>query len=666
MGRLRAERGVVAGETTIRLDSRILLNLELSWIPSPNSKQVEYAFRSLVGIGSTKELRLLVQQGAFVKLLRLNKGRGPAKHGIALGTAVVLLGLSISAATAAGPSAEADGSALTATGALVGDGGLDLNTGECKAEIPGGNPDGAANGGPCGEGLNTQENIDAVSQEAKADANNARCAAFAAGDNNDMYGTQNPEPQYVHPKSDDQACATASAGPIDLTGLATIKLQDIIENGLAGISTGTILDGIVGPLGQAVLTAAQAINPNLLTNIDDALAQLVVPITNAADVSLNTGAIEAAAAAQPSAARGNSRVASVELQVELGGGAATVHAPFTGPNDLDTPPNTKLLSGSPDDLAAALLDGINATLVQSLNGALSGVTAVTIPIRDALVDTILPQLQDALLAPIEDGLEPLVKGTVNKQVDARNSNTEVSYTSTGTKEIEVTGLELVLFGGANQVPEIVPGGGATQTLKIARVHAGPVVAGDNNNGGNPGLQIVKTEKVNGDDEAEWTIRVHNPLNHAVDNVFVKDFYPHEIDESDVKVSSISQGSFNKNTGVWTVGTVQAGATETLRIRADVDEDDLNDGIENAVCVNRTHKPNHIQKNDNFRDDTDGCDTSTSKNDDDDNGDDDDDDSPKSISSGMGAGGDLSAVVLAGMTAMAAMGGSAARRRRIQI
>ena len=166
--------------------------------------------------------------------------------GITLAAVGALIGMSMTAAAASEPSAEADASALTATGALVGDGGLDLNTGECKAEIPGGNPDGAANGGPCGEGLDTQENIDAVSQEAKAGANNTGCAAFAAGDNNDMYGTQNPEPQYVHPKAADQACATASAGPIDLTGLASISVQDIITNGLDGINTGTVVDQIAG------------------------------------------------------------------------------------------------------------------------------------------------------------------------------------------------------------------------------------------------------------------------------------------------------------------------------------------------------------------------------------------------------------------------------------
>jgi hypothetical protein len=61
-----------------------------------------------------------------------------------------------------------------------------------------------------------------------------------------------------------------------------------------------------------------------------------------------------------------------------------------------------------------------------------------------------------------------------------------------------------------------------------------------------------------------------------------------------------------------------------------------------------------------RDDNDDNDDS------DDGGDDDDDDSPKSISSGMGAGGNLSAAALSGLMAMTAMSGTIARRRRIRI
>ena len=376
-------------------------------------------------------------------------------------------------------------------------------------------------------------------------------------------------------------------------------------------------------------------------------------------MSLNTGAIEAAAAAGPSSARGNSRVASVELIVDLGQQGGQIHVPFTGPHDLDTPPNTPLLAGSPNLLAQAIFGGIEATLRTSLNNNALLIGLVPVPQQlGALVDQILVQLQASLLKSLEDGLAPLVQGTVNKQVNARNSNTPVTYTAAiGTKQIEVTGLNLVLFQGANALPPgIIPGGGAVQTLKIARVHAGPASDGDENTD-NPGLQVLKTEKVNGDDEAEWTIRVHNPLANAVDNVFVKDFYPKELDKKDVKVSSISQGSFNKNDGIWTVGTLAPGATETLRIKAELDEDDLADGVDNAICVNRTSKPNHIQKNDTFKDDTDGCDTANAKSDEDD----DDDDSPKSINSGI-SGGNLSASGLAGLLAMTAMGGSLARRR----
>src|SRR5205085_3377966 len=94
-------------------------------------------------------------------------------------------------------------------------------------------------------------------------------------------------------------------------------------------------------------------------------------------------------------------------------------------------------------------------------------------------------------------------------------------------EIALTALTLSVLSDPNNPA------GPTNGLTIGRVHCGDNVDGTNHNGNDSGLQVLKTEKVNGDDEAEWTIRVHNPLNSAVDNVFVKDFYPKELDEKDV-------------------------------------------------------------------------------------------------------------------------------------
>jgi hypothetical protein len=569
---------------------------------------------------------------------------------LAIATAGALIGLGMGPAFAADPPAEADASALTATGALVGEGGLDLNSDECVAKTPGGDVNGA---GLCGEGLDTNANVDAFSQEAKA--TQALCAAFAAGDPNDMYGTENPMPQYVHPASDDSSCATAGVAPIDLASLADISLNDIISAGLAGIQTGTVLDQIAGPLGEALADLLE-VNTGLLTQIDTAIKGITVPLQENIPVSLRIGAVEAACAASPTVARGNSRAASVELVVGVPG--APVVVPFEGPNDLDTTPNTPLLSGSLSQLSASIFDGLAATLEASLDGALAPLILLTDALKEAIVNQVLVTLEDTLLAQLEAGLEPLVKGTVNKQVDGDGSDNEVSYTSTNTREIEVTALEVVLFEGAETVPAIIPGaGGATQTLKLARVHCGPNGPGGPP-GGNPGLQFDKDADTD-DGDAKFTLTVKNPNANAVDNVFVQDFYGKDIDADDVEDVKATQGSFNKNTGRWDVGTLAGGATAKLTFKVKTDDDDLDDGIKNAACVNQASKPGSIQKNDGVDKDTDGCDEDEAQKD---AKDEDDDDGPKSVDSGLNDGGNLGPLAIAGLLAASTLVGSAARQR----
>lgn len=566
------------------------------------------------------------------------------RHGaLAIVVATALMGLGISAAVAAEPSAEGDASALTATGALVGEGGLDLNSDECRAQIPGGNPAGA---GLCDRGINTNENVDGFDQEAKAGPNGSNCAALAAEDGLDMYGNENPVPQYVHPGASDMSCAIAGVTGFNVVGLDTISTEDLVTNGLAGINTGTLLDQIVGPVGTALDTLLQN-NAGLLTSIDTAIKGITVPLDESLPVSLQVGTTGAACAATPSGARGNSRIESLALNVNLGG-QTEVNVPFTGPNDLDTPPNTPLVGGSLVPLANAIFDGLDDTLGTSLDGALSGLALLTNSIRDAIVNQVLVQLQDSLLSQLDDALSPLVQGVVNKQVDGHNSNNKVTYTSNSTREIEVAALDVrLLQGGGEQ---------AQQTLQLARVHCGPDSLG---NGGGPGLQVLKTAKSKGNGKVEYTIRVHNPLNSAVDDVLVKDFYPSGA--KDVTVTSKSQGSFNVNTGVWSVGTLPSNATATLKIEAKVSK-----SANNVACVVSdpgASKPDHVQPNDTFADDTDGCDDSKThkkhhkhhkkhkghhKH-------------PKSVNSGANSG-DLGAMAVAGLLAVAALGGTAGRRR----
>jgi hypothetical protein len=104
----------------------------------------------------------------------------------------------------------------------------------------------------------------------------------------------------------------------------------------------------------------------------------------------------------------------------------------------------------------------------------------------------------------------------------------------------------------------------------------------------------------------------------------------------------------------------------LTFKVETDDDDLDDGIKNAACVNLADKPGSIQKNDGVDDDTDGCDEDTAKKDnDDDDGDDGDDgdgddDGPKSVDSGLG--GNMGALAITGLLAASTLVGSAARQR----
>jgi len=526
---------------------------------------------------------------------------------------------------------EADSSAITATGSLVGDGGLDLNTEKCQAKLPGGKANGE---GLCGNGLDTNANIDAFSQVATANKN----------------GT---------------SAAGASVAPIDLANLTSIGLNDLIVNGLAGLNTGTILDGLIGTIGQ---TAAQLLQ-GLLPQLDGVLDAITSPLDDALPITLQVGAVESqcSATADPRAghthandsddhAEGTSQVAGLNLNIDLGP-AGVVSVPMVGPNAADTPPNTNLLVGAPQDVVDAVLDTLTDTLNDSIGGLLGPVAALIPTIKTQVVDTLLEALEPTLLQGLADLLEPLVKGTVNKQ-------TPVSPVDGEDAEIQVTALDLTLLDASDAT---------RQHLEIARVHCGPndrIDGGDNGGGnGKAEFQVLKTEKIKGDNKIEWTIKVRNPKSAAAHDVVVKDFYPKGI-KGDVKVEEgPSTGTFNEDTGVWKIPTLGGKKVATLVIKAKVKTGKLDDGIKNAACaVTKSgafrnindDKPDKIQKNDTFNDDTDGCDTSGSQKD----KDDDDNDTPKTIDSGVNGGGNLGALAATGLLAVAALGGTAVRQRRL--
>jgi len=179
------------------------------------------------------------------------------RKGAWLGAAALIVMAAAPAQSASKPSVEADASALTATGSIVGEQGLDLNSDACVAKLPDGKADGA---GICGNGIDTNENVDAFSQNA---------AANKAG----------------------TSAATASVSPIDLQNLTSIGLNDISQNGLAGIQTGTVLDALLGPLGGA-LNGIGVTLADLFTQLDGVLDGVTSPLDDALPISLQIGAVE--------------------------------------------------------------------------------------------------------------------------------------------------------------------------------------------------------------------------------------------------------------------------------------------------------------------------------------------------------------------------------------
>src|SRR5262249_20015359 len=80
------------------------------------------------------------------------------------------------------------------------------------------------------------------------------------------------------------------------------------------------------------------------------------------------------------------------------------------------------------------------------------------------------------------------------------------------------------------------------------------------------LKSVDNPKPNVLDTIHYTIKVTNAGPDAATNVTIQDVLPTEVS---YQSSTASQGSYNPGTRTWTVGTVAAGATETLIITAQV-------------------------------------------------------------------------------------------------
>lgn len=252
---------------------------------------------------------------------------------------------------------------------------------------------------------------------------------------------------------------TASADPNGISsaeaGTAEVPISDLpfaldisdILAGLGSMSSGTLLAAL-GP----ILDQLGNLLAPLTTALDDALGPVLDAVQSSLPLSVSIGAVFSECSATPETASGSAAVAGIDISLELGGQQIAV------PITLDTAPNSRLLVGAPQDLVNALLDGISATLTESLDGALGPLITAIVSVQE-VVNSVLDALEPALLQPLADLLSSVIDGWVNLQ----SNQPGYPYDATGANEVDVTALELTLLGN--------------NTLGLANVHCGINTAG---------------------------------------------------------------------------------------------------------------------------------------------------------------------------------------------
>ena len=367
------------------------------------------------------------------------------RAGFAIAVTGTLIGIGSGAAVAA-PVTKAEAQGVNATGAIV---EPVLDTGDCITEEPVVYP---GIGPKCGEGLSS-DTVSAFSQAVQG----------SATDPNSLVGTPWAQNATINPILQGTAYSRgyASVGPIDIDGLGEVSLTDIFD-GLAAADASDVLTPVLNGLGQI----GQALAP-VLAPLSDGLQAGLDGVNGSLPVNLVTGAVESQcqATASPLRARAASTVDDLNLVVGEGVlGADGVVVPLTGPNGADTPPNTNLLIGAPQDLVDAVLDALQDSLNVSLDGAGAPLNLILDPVQDQVVDAILEQLEPTLLTALADGLQPLIEGTVNKQTPDPSDVDGATGTNT-TGSVEVIALELLLFDAAGEQ--------GRQTVQLARSECGP-------------------------------------------------------------------------------------------------------------------------------------------------------------------------------------------------
>ncbi len=319
-----------------------------------------------------------------------------AKNSIAVGlvTLIVTAGLSFSAQATPDHVSHATAQSVSGNEPL-----LDplVNRAACEAENPG-----APTGAPadkCDTGLVTP-GVEAYKQQAFANAD----------------GTSN---------------AIATTAPVNFGTLGpALNLEDLA----AGLS-GADLSDVLTPLAVTLGTTVTALSP-LVVPLNAALQTALAGVDGALPVSLSVPAASATCEATPTSATGDSSVADLTLDI----GDATINIPI----DVDTSPNSNLVVGTDEaaqQIATDIVDGLIAAFSSNagLNTVLDGLELVLGPIKDALLVELVDALEEPLLTPIGNAIEPLVSGTVNVQTSESPADAPTSGT------IAVTALHLELL-----------------------------------------------------------------------------------------------------------------------------------------------------------------------------------------------------------------------------
>lgn len=338
-----------------------------------------------------------------------------ARNTLALGTAtlIVTAGLSFSANGADPIVAQANSSAVTATGLTQ---IVDSKT--CRVSSTGPATNGTAD--VCGTGLSTQ-GVNAFAQTAETGLDGTKGTSKGA----------------------------SSVAPINIAALTTINLSTIPTD-LTSVDTGTVLDPLLTnltPIVQTTLdTALGLLGISLQQLLDQIQTAAIAPITSALQTALPVAVEVGALSSQCMVTAGGtpnltSQVAGINIVVGNNRELVVPVAVGTGAN-LPLVGSVAIQQIVDDAFA-----GIEAALNQSLSGALGPLAAALPGIQATLVDSLL-----TALAPVVDALGqavvPILTGTVNKQV----TNADGSG--------EVTALDLNLLS-------------STATLKLARSACGP-------------------------------------------------------------------------------------------------------------------------------------------------------------------------------------------------